>query len=221
MPPRDAHVTVMRWLRALTLRTGPLFAIAMLASVAFVIIAAEVRAGALDHLDVTVELAIHRLDSRALDVVMMAATVVGSNVVLVPAVVLVALLALRQGRRQASVILAVDAVAVLGLDQLVKAIFARERPQLFDKIALPTDYSFPSGHSMSAMGIYGVIAAVVIALHPRSRTPVLVATIALVAMIGLSRIYLGVHWPSDVLGGFLGGVAPLAVSVHVLHRGIT
>ena len=41
--------------------------------------------------------------------------------------------------------------------------------------------------------------------------------IPLIASIGLSRIYLGVHWPSDVLGGFLGGMPPLVVSIHLLH----
>jgi undecaprenyl-diphosphatase len=96
--------------------------------------------------------------------------------------------------------------------------FSRERPRLFDKIELPTDYSFPSGHAMSAVGIYGVVAAALIALYPRARRPVIAAAIALIALIGLSRIYLGVHWPSDVIGGFLGGVPPLVVSVHLIHH---
>jgi membrane-associated phospholipid phosphatase len=96
--------------------------------------------------------------------------------------------------------------------------FSRERPRLFDKIALPTGYSFPSGHSMSAMGIYGVIAAALIAMYPAARRPVIAAAAVLIAAIGVSRVYLGVHWPSDVLGGWLGGIPPLVVSVHLLHR---
>jgi undecaprenyl-diphosphatase len=71
---------------------------------------------------------------------------------------------------------------------------------------------------MSAIGIYGVIAAALIALYPRARRPVIAAAAILIGLIGLSRIYLGVHWPSDVLGGFLGGVPPLIASVHLIHR---
>jgi len=107
---------------------------------------------------------------------------------------------------------------VIAAYSLLKVMFSRERPRLFDKVALPTDYSFPSGHSMTAMGIYGVIAAALIALYPAARRPVIAAAVLLIATIGLSRIYLGVHWPSDVLGGLLGGVPPLIVSVHLIHR---
>ena len=99
----------------------------------------------------------------------------------------------------------------------LKHVFERERPHLFDKLAIPTDYSFPSGHSMSAVGVWGVIAAVVIHLYPRHRTAVIATAIPLILSIGLSRIYFGVHWPFDVLGGFLAGTPPLLVSVHLLH----
>jgi undecaprenyl-diphosphatase len=215
---RTARAGWMRWVRSLTLRTCALFATAAGASVAFVVIAAELRAGALDRMDVTVELAVHRLDSTLGDVVMKAATLIGSNAVLLPAVAIVTGLAIRRRLWTVAIVLVTDAGVVILVDRALKVMFSRERPRLFDKIALPTDYSFPSGHSMSAIGIYGVVAAGLIALYPRARRPVVVAATLLIAAIGLSRVYLGVHWPSDVLGGLLGGVPPLVVSVHLIHR---
>jgi undecaprenyl-diphosphatase len=214
MPGRSA----VRWLRALTLRTLALFAIAIVASLAFVVVAAEVRRGALDQLDITVELAIHRLDSAPADLVMKTATLVGSNAVLLPVVALVTLLAIHRRRRTLAIVLIVDTIAVIAIDAALKVMFGRERPALFDKIALPTDASFPSGHSMSALGIYGVVAVALIALYPRARGSVIAATVVLVAAIGFSRVYLGVHWPFDVVGGLLGGVPPLVVSAHLIHR---
>jgi undecaprenyl-diphosphatase len=205
-------------LRALTLRTFALFAIAIVASVAFVVIAAELRTGALDRLDVTVELAIHRLDSAFGDVVMKTATLIGSNVVLLPVVALVTLLAIYRRMRTVAIVLVIDTIAVIAVDSALKIMFSRERPRLFDKISLPTDGSFPSGHSMSAIGIYGVVAAALIALYPQTRRVMIVAVTLLVAAIGFSRVYLGVHWPSDVVGGLLGGLPPLVVSVHLIHR---
>jgi undecaprenyl-diphosphatase len=192
--------------------------IAIIASACFVVLAFVACTGVFERFDVTVELAIHRLDSRPLEAVMTAATVVGSNVVLFPTVALVALLAFRRGRRRASMLLVASAVTVAAIIELVKAIVARERPHLFVKIAVPTDGSFPSGHAMSAVGVYGVVAAVLIALYPRAQRGVVVATIVLAIVIGLSRIYLGVHWPSDVIAGYTGGAAVLAVTVGLLRR---
>jgi membrane-associated phospholipid phosphatase len=219
LPGRRAVVRRIRpWLRALTPRALALFGAAIVASIGFAILAAEIRAGALDRLDRTVELAIHRLDARPTDVAMEAAARIGANVVLLPVVAAVTALAIRMRRRAVALILAIDTIVVIAAYSLLKVMFSRERPRLFDKIALPTGYSFPSGHAMSAVGIYGVIAAALIALYPRARRPVIAAAVVLIAMIGLSRIYLGVHWPSDVVGGFLGGVPPLVVSVHLIHH---
>src|SRR5262249_22740475 len=142
-----------------------------------------------------------------------------SNVVLLPVTIAVAALAIHRRDRLIAIVVVIDGLVVVAAYTTLKLMFSRERPRLFDKIALPPDYSFPSGHAMSALGIYGVIAAAWIALYPRSRTPVIAATVALIAAIGLSRVYLGVHWPFDVLGGYLCAVPPLIVSVHLIHRG--
>ena len=158
------------------------------------------------------------LDSKPGDVWAYTASFIGSNVVLIPVIALLAWLALRRRHYEAAIVLVVDAAAVMIGNIALKHVFARERPHLFDKLAIPTDYSFPSGHSMSAVGVWGVIAAVLIKLYPRHRTAVIATVIPLILSIGLSRIYFGVHWPFDVIGGFLAGTPPLVVAVHLLHR---
>jgi membrane-associated phospholipid phosphatase len=211
-----AHV--LRWMRALTLRTFLLLFAAVVASIVFVIIARELRAPALDRLDKQIELAVHKLDSTPADLIAATATFVGSNFVIIPMVVFLVGLAAYRKQRVAAVVLALDTVAVIVSDQFLKTLFARPRPTLFDKIPLPTDYSFPSGHSMSAVGVWGVIAAVLVALFPAWRRTIIIGACVLIPLIGLSRIYFGVHWPFDVLGGFLGGTPALIASVHLIHR---
>jgi undecaprenyl-diphosphatase len=99
------------------------------------------------------------------------------------------------------------------LNAVIKEIIHRPRPHFSDLVLTLTTYSFPSGHAAAATLFYGFLATYVI-VHLRAwRWRVLVALIALfvIVAIGLSRIYLRVHYLSDVLGGMTEGVAWLAL----------
>ena len=90
------------------------------------------------------------------------------------------------------------------LDASLKQAFHRVRPQVFFGMA-PTNYSFPSGHALASFCFYSVLAGL-IAHRVRSirvRVGVGVLAALMIAAIGLSRIYLGVHYPSDVIAGYL------------------
>jgi undecaprenyl-diphosphatase len=101
------------------------------------------------------------------------------------------------------------------LDVLLKIIFARPRPTLPDPLLVLTSYSFPSGHAMGSMAFYGLLAYVVIQRVSiwRWRVAVAIATVLLILLIGFSRMYLGVHYLSDVLAGYAAGFAWLVVTI--------
>jgi undecaprenyl-diphosphatase len=90
----------------------------------------------------------------------------------------------------------------------LKLIFRRARPEAFFGYAEPITYSFPSGHSIVSACFYGVLAAILTArMKSRARRIAIWMAAALLAfLIGLSRIYLGVHYPSDVLAGYAAAV---------------
>jgi membrane-associated phospholipid phosphatase len=102
----------------------------------------------------------------------------------------------------------------------MKVAFARERPDVLLQLS-PTDgFAFPSGHSTGASAVYGALAVIVITRFPRVRTPLVMACIAIVGIIGISRAYLHVHFPSDVVAGWgIGLMWPLLLKPLVLGRG--
>ncbi len=195
-----------------------LFAIAGLATIAFVAIAVRVLAGHADAFDRSWTLAIHEIDTDALDYVFIAFTMIGSGPCLWGAILIVALLAIRDHRWHLAVLIAANGVVAQIVNLGLKTWFVRPRPALFEEIVRPTSWSFPSGHAMSSVQIWGVVAAVLIALYPQRRVVIVTSTLLLIAGIGLSRVYLGVHWPTDVVAGFAAGLPFLAVSVHLIHR---
>jgi undecaprenyl-diphosphatase len=135
-----------------------------------------------------------------------------AGAILVP-IGIVLVLALAATRRYRTAI--VVALALLGAmlaTELLKEVVSRPRPP-GDPLAPARGFSFPSGHTLLGTVSYGLIALVVWRSHfPQSvRRAVLALLVALVIGIGLSRIALGVHYPSDVLAGALGGLAIVAV----------
>jgi undecaprenyl-diphosphatase len=105
------------------------------------------------------------------------------------------------------------------LNQLMKGIFARERPTGINMLNL-SSYSFPSGHSMLSVAFYGFIGYLF--LHSRRdkkiRIVVILTTMVLAFLIGVSRIYLGVHYASDVLAGFVLSLAYLILFVSIFYN---
>jgi membrane-associated phospholipid phosphatase len=87
---------------------------------------------------------------------------------------------------------------------LLKLLVGRARPDAYALFHLDS-YSFPSGHATAAMALYGCIAYVLCKIYPKHRTFWLASAAIVIVGIGISRIYLGVHYPSDVLGGYVLG----------------
>lgn len=93
----------------------------------------------------------------------------------------------------------------LALNQGIKLFFARVRPDLWQSLAPLGTYSFPSGHAMVSMAL--ALTLIILLWPTRWRGAALLIGIPLVLLIGLSRLYLGVHYPSDVLAGWMASLA--------------
>lgn len=191
---------------AAPVRTLGAFGVAFASVLAFARIAREVAKGQTSEMDQTVELAVHSLDTPVLDVVMRAFTFLGSPMAVIPIALAVIAWAVKRKETRAAVALVVVLIMTEALNVMLKHTFERPRPMLFQEIETLHSYSFPSGHAMAAAAIYGMMGVVASRLTKRRARPLLVVVLpVLIAMIGVSRVYLGVHWPSDVLAGFAAG----------------
>ncbi len=143
--------------------------------------------------------------SPALDQAMLLASDLGYAWGVVPADVLLCLglLALGHVRKALFFGFATGGSALLNL--LAKAVFARERPDLWLSIAPEQSFSFPSGHAMGSATL--AAAVVMLCWHGPWRWPALLAGVAFAAWVGASRVYLGVHFPSDILAGWTAALA--------------
>lgn len=145
-------------------------------------------------------------------------TTLGGTLAMTVLAVLVAAWALWRQRRAAAALVLVVAAGAGGLVALVKAVVGRARPPQVVQLVLETNPSFPSGHTLGSTAVIGATAIVLLAGVRSSwlRAAGVVAAIVAIVAVGVSRLYLGVHWATDVLAGWLMGSAWLLLCVATL-----
>lgn len=179
-----------------------------------------VREGPLTELD---ERLARWLHERAVDhdpavTVMRAVTFLGSSRFLIIAVTAAVVWLLRSGQRRLALFLAVVSVGGSVISSTVKVVVGRPRPEWDEPLATAFGKSFPSGHAMGSLVCFGALLVVFLPVVPRPwRRAAVAATAVLVVAIGLSRMVLGVHFLSDVLGGYVLGTAWLAGSIALFQ----
>lgn len=150
--------------------------------------------------------------SETLDEIMLEATVLGSGVVLFMMVAIVSVFLWQTKHHWSVYILLMGVFGGQILNGILKDYFNRPRPSVVEGIDAVHSLSFPSGHAMTSMVVYGSVAYLVARLEPTKlmRLSTWVVTSFIIITVGISRMYLGVHYPSDVLAGYIAGVAWLA-----------
>jgi undecaprenyl-diphosphatase len=158
-----------------------------------------------------------RREAPALRVLMMAVTLVGAFEFMLVFVPLVGVI-LWVGRRR--LLAVVWVVAGLGgglLNQALKRFYDRPRPFFKDSWVYESNQSFPSGHSTGALVVFGLLAYLLALACPRRRLLIVGGLGLLILTIGFSRIFLGAHYFSDVMGGFCVGAAWLTVCITAIQ----
>lgn len=149
------------------------------------------------------------------DLLFVVITYIGSAYVLFPVMGILMCVFLFQKRYWTTLLLIFNLIGVRQFNWLLKSIFERPRPELEHLVKVSSD-SFPSGHSMNSIAFFGFLAYL---LHLKLKDTgklarlVWVGAAFLIGFIGLSRIYLGVHYPLDVISGFLAGGAWMLFSI--------
>jgi undecaprenyl-diphosphatase len=185
---------------------------ALILLMVFLVLAAAMISGATLPFDMAFRGAIHKVSSSDLTALARSFSLVGSAFMWVPMAILVAGALWLMRRRKQAIAIALAMLGAILVDNGLKLLFHRARPEVFFGVS-PVTYSFPSGHALFATCFYGALAAILAREIENTlwRGALWSAAILMALSIGWSRIYLGVHFPSDVLAGYLTGASWLAV----------
>jgi undecaprenyl-diphosphatase len=186
---------------------------AALALALFVWLGYLIRTGDPTAFDLAGRAWLRSLETSGLTSLMWGASVYGAPIRLAPLGLAAAVVFLLRGWRRGGILVGVTLTGALLLNWGLKTIFARVRPEaFFQYYPAPESYSFPSGHALVATCFFGGV-AVLWSHRLRSRlaqTLVWAAALVSIFLIGVSRVYLGVHYPTDVIGGYAVGTVWVA-----------
>ncbi len=161
-------------------------------------------------------LTLKELSNPTLDRYMTALTLMAQGQITIPILLVMGGILIYRTEAILALVLAIGLGGSWLLNGIFKSFFRRKRPDLWASSKRPMDYSYPSGHSMSAISFYGLLAAILTQSLsvPLGITAPLVASLTL--GVGFSRMYFGVHWPTDVLSGWVAGGIWLAACLYGL-----
>ena len=194
------------------------FIICTISAGLFIFIASSIANESIEQFDTSIISAVQALEATWLTVVYKVFTWIGSAYVVIP-VTLIAFLLLyfKHQQRGLAILFAAVIIATVSSNELLKRYFKRDRPELH-RIIDAGGLSFPSGHTMMALSLYAIIAYTVWRSIKSLKLRILLISWVtfMIFMIASSRIYLGVHYPSDILGGLAAStfIVTLFISIY-------
>jgi undecaprenyl-diphosphatase len=202
-PVRGKRLARLIELLGLELFAGLLLAI--LSAAIFLWLSNSVFMGSTIFFDDYVRQTLHESSTKTFTDLMKIASFLGSFIWLFPLGLVFFLCFLIVKWHRAAMLFLIGMAGEQIMDPLLKNFFHRARPETFFDYPVPLSYSFPSGHAFAALCFYGILAWLIAERAESAflKTAIWIVAFPLIFFIGLSRIYLGVHYPSDVLAGYL------------------
>ena len=205
---RRLYSTTIPLVQSVTIRRGAAAAVLVMGVISYLAAVRETFPG-----DLTALRNFQELRSPWLDDAANVVSLFARDLVLFISILAVSI-ALWLGRKKADAVAAVLVFIPDGVNQLIKELVGRARPDFSILSHVPDSHAFPSGHAVHVFLFFGLLIFITgdFIRDPRLRTVVQVILVAMILACGASRVYLGVHWPSDVFGGFLfGGICLLGL----------
>ena len=192
--------------------------IVFIATLVFIGVAVGVQTGYLDGFDDAVRYRVYSMRSDKLTVFWRLITHSGDRYVVI--ILGIILLLIKSLREKYGVKFAIAALSSTALYQIMKYIFQRPRPDLTLRLIEQGGYSFPSGHSMNCLVSYGILIYLLLRYCENRRLAKLLSfgLGLLTILIGFSRVYVGVHYPTDIIGGWSLGIAVLVAMIYAFEK---
>ena len=192
--------------------------IIFIAVLVFIGVAVGVQTGYLDGFDDAVRYRVYSIRSEKLTMFWKFITHSGDREIVI--MLGIVLLLVKSLRNKYGVKFAIAALSSTAIYQGMKYIFQRPRPDIALRLIEESGYSFPSGHSMNCLVSYGILAYLLLRYCENRKLAKLlsVGLGLIVILIGLSRVYVGVHFPTDVIGGWSLGIAVLVAMMYAFEK---